>query len=219
MRKVVVGAFVSLDGVIQGPGGPTEDPTGGFALGGWTVPYFDEAVGEAMGAMFHQPFDLLLGRKTYDIFASHWPFVGADDPTGALFDRITKYVATRSPTLTIPWRNTQILAADAVAAVRALKAGTGPDLMTQGSSDFLQTLFASDLVDEVNLLVFPVLLGSGKKIFAGSAAPAAFVLTGSSASASGVVINRYARSGPVATGNFQLDPPTETELERRDRLS
>jgi dihydrofolate reductase len=217
MRKLVVGAFVSLDGVMQGPGGPTEDPTGGFAHGGWTVPYFDDAVGEAMGEVFDREFDLLLGRKTYDIFASHWPFVGADDPTGALFDRITKYVATRGPTLRIPWQNTQILGPDAVAAVRALKAGTGPDLMTQGSSDFLQTLFGNDLVDEVNLLVFPVLLGSGKRIFAG-AAPAAFDLVGSIASPSGVIVSRYRRAGPIRTGSFQLDPPTAAELERRQEL-
>jgi dihydrofolate reductase len=219
MRKVVVGAFVSLDGVMQSPGGPAEDPTGGFALGGWTVPYFDEAVGQAMAPMFETPFDLLLGRKTYDIFASHRPFVGAENPIGALFDRITKYVATRSPALSIPWQNSRILAPDAVTAVRALKVGTGPALLNQGSSDFLRTLFAADLVVEINLLVFPVLLGSGKRLFGSDAAPVAFALAGSITSPSGVVINRYVRSGPVATGNFQLDPPTETEMERRRTLS
>ncbi len=218
MRKIVVGAFVSLDGVMQSPGGPAEDPTGGFTAGGWTVPYFDEAVGREMGSMFERPFDLLLGRKTYDIFAAHWPFVGTDNPVGALFDRITKYVATRSPALASPWQNTEILGRDVVAAVRALKAGTGPDLLTQGSSDFLQTLSASDLVDELNLIVFPVVLGSVKRLFADGAAPAALALAGSTASPSGVVINRYARAGPIATGNFQLEPPTEAELERRRTL-
>jgi dihydrofolate reductase len=219
MRKIIVGAFVSLDGVMQSPGGPAEDPTGGFTLGGWTVPWFDDVVGEEMGAMFERPFDLLLGRKTYDIFAAHWPFVGADNPIGPLFDRITKYVATRSPSLAIPWQNSEILGPDAVAAARELKAGTGPDLLTQGSSDFLQSLFASDLVDEINLIIFPVLIGSGKRLFGGGAAPSAFTLTGSTASPSGVVVNRYARAGAVATGNFQLDPPTEAELERRRTLS
>jgi dihydrofolate reductase len=218
MRRIVVGAFVSLDGIMQSPGGPREDPTGNFALGGWTVPHFDEVVGEAMGETFDRPFDLLLGRKTYDIFASHWPFVGADDPIGTLFDRITKYVATRSPTLAIPWRNTEILGPDAVAAVRALKAGTGPDLLTQGSSDFLQTLFASDLVDELGLIIFPVVLGHGKRLFGDTAAPSTFSLVRSIASPSGVVMNRYARAGVVSTGNFQLEPPTEAELERRRTL-
>lgn len=219
MRKIVVGAFVSLDGVMQSPGGPAEDPTGGFTLGGWNAPLFDDVVGREMGTMFERPFDLLLGRKTYDIFASHWPFVGADHPIGALFDRITKYVATRSPTLGIPWQNTEILRPDAVTAVHALKAGTGPDLLTQGSTDFLRTLFASDLVDELNLITFPVVLGGGKKLFVDGAAPAAFTLNGSVASPSGVVISRYARAGAVATGNFQLEPPTDAELERRRTLS
>jgi dihydrofolate reductase len=214
MRRIVVGAFVSLDGIMQAPGGPAEDPTGGFALGGWTVPYFDDAVGQAMGEMFARPFDLLLGRKTYDIFASHWPFVG----TGALFDRITKYVATRSPTLSIPWQNSRILGPDAAAAVRALKAETGPDLMTQGSSDFLQTLFENDLVDEINLLTFPVMLGAGKRLFAGGAAAGAFDLTSSIVSPSGVAVSRYSRAGAIVTGNFQLEPPTEAELERRKTL-
>jgi dihydrofolate reductase len=219
MRKIIVGAFVSLDGVMQSPGGPAEDPTGGFTLGGWNAPHFDDVVGQEMGTMFERPFDLLLGRKTYDIFAAHWPFVGPDDPIGALFDRITKYVATRSSTLTFPWQNTEILGPDAIAAVRALKAGTGPDLLTQGSTDFLSTLFASDLVDELNLITFPVVLGGGKKLFADDAAPAAFTLSRSIASPSGVVISRYARAGAVPTGNFQLEPPTEAELERRRRLS
>lgn len=219
MRKVIVNAFVSLDGIMQSPGGPAEDPTGGFALGGWTVSYFDDVVGREMDAMFDRPFDLLLGRKTYEIFASHWPFVGSDNPVGALFNRVTKYVATRSPTLRVPWQNSQILGPDAVAAVRELRASTGPDLLTQGSSDFLHALFASELVDEINLLIFPVLIGRGKRLFGGGLAPAAFALAGSIASPSGVVVNRYARSGPIVTGNFQLDPPTEAELERRRRLS
>ena len=150
MRKIIVGASVSLDGVMQSPGGPAEDPTGGFALGGWVVPYFDETLGKAVGEMMAAPFDLLLGRKTYDIFAAHWPHVEAGNPIGALFDRITKYVATRDPSLPVRWQNTELLAPDALAAVRRVKAGTGPDLVTQGSSDFLQTLFAGDLVDEIS---------------------------------------------------------------------
>ena len=109
MRKIMVGAMTSLDGVMQAPGGPQEDPTGDFRYGGWVAPYFDAVLGEAVGEMFAQPFDLLLGRKTYDIFAAHWPFVGADDPIGPLFDRVTKYVATRNPNLQLGWQNSQSL--------------------------------------------------------------------------------------------------------------
>jgi dihydrofolate reductase len=219
MRKIIVGASVSLDGVMQSPGGPAEDPTGGFALGGWVVPYFDETLGKAVGEMMAAPFDLLLGRKTYDIFAAHWPHVEAGNPIGALFDRITKYVATRDPSLPVRWQNTELLAPDALAAVRRVKAGTGPDLVTQGSSDFLRSLFASDLIDEISLQIFPVVLGAGKRLFPDDAAAAAFTLISSTATPTGVVLSRYARAGAVATGNFQLEPPTEAELERRRTLS
>ena len=219
MRKIIVGASVSLDGVMQSPGGPAEDPTGGFALGGWVVPYFDETLGKAVGELMAAPFDLLLGRKTYDIFAAHWPHVEAGNPIGALFDRITKYVATRDPSLPVRWQNTELLAPDALAAVRRVKAGTGPDLVTQGSSDFLRSLFASDLIDEISLQIFPVVLGAGKRLFPDDAAAAAFTLISSTATPTGVVLSRYARAGAVATGNFQLEPPTEAELERRRTLS
>jgi dihydrofolate reductase len=219
MRKIIVGAFVSLDGVMQGPGGPNEDPTGGFTHGGWNVPYFDETLGAAVDGLFDKPFDLLLGRKTYDIFAAHWPFVGPDDLIGPVFDRITKYVATGNPAFSTSWQNTEVLRPDAVAAVRKLKAGTGPDLLTQGSTDLLRSLFETDLVDELVLMIFPVVLGSGKKLFADGAAAGAFRLESSTVSGSGVTVNRYTRSGPVRTGNFQLEPPTEAELERRRQLS
>jgi dihydrofolate reductase len=219
MRKIIAGAFVSLDGVMQAPGGPDEDPTGGFKHGGWVVPYFDETMGEAVGEMFAKPFDLLLGRKTYDIFAAHWPHVGADDPIGPLFDRITKYVATRNPRLKLGWQNSQRLGTDAVAAVRTLKGEDGPDLLTQGSTELLQTLFRHDLVDEIMVSIFPVVLGEGKKLFGQGAAPTALKLVGSKVSGTGVVINRYVRGGQVATGSFAREPPTEAELERRRTLS
>ncbi len=169
MRKVLVAAFVSLDGVMQAPGGPAEDPTGGFRFGGWTAPYFDDSLGGAMGEMFSRPFDLLLGRKTYEIFAGHWPY--AHDEIGALFGAATKYVATRNPDFEMTWENSVSLGADPVAAIRELKAGDGPDLLTQGSADFLQTVFANDLADEVQTLTFPVVLGGGNRLFQGAAAP------------------------------------------------
>src|SRR5690606_8840660 len=151
MRKVIVGAFISLDGVMQAPGGPDEDPVGGFRYGGWAAPYFDATLEESVGELFEKPFDLLLGRKTYDIFAAHWPYAGADDPIGPLFDRINKYVATRNPAFRTTWQNSHVLGPDALAAVKALKSEDGPDLLTQGSTDFLKTLFENDLVDEINL--------------------------------------------------------------------
>ena len=163
MRKIIVGAFVSLDGIMQAPGGPEEDPIGGFRFGGWVAPFFDEKMGESVGETFSRPFDLLLGRKTYDIFAAHWPYAGADDPIGPLFDRINKYVATRNPAFAPTWQNSHVLGSDTIAAVRALKAGEGPDLLTQGSTEFLKALFENDLVDEIHVSIFPVILGKGKR--------------------------------------------------------
>lgn len=218
MRKVIVGAFVSLDGVMQAPGGPEEDPIGGFQYGGWVAPYFDETMGEAVGAMFAKPFDLLLGRKTYDIFAAHWPYVGADDPIGPLFDRITKFVATGNANLKLEWQNSQTLGSDVVATIETLKEGDGPDLFTQGSSDFLQTLFKNDLVDEINVSIFPLVLGNGKKLFGEGTTARALKLVNSKTLAGGVTINRYIRGGKVLTGSFEFERPTEAELERRRNL-
>ncbi|WEX76143.1 dihydrofolate reductase family protein [Sinorhizobium numidicum] len=219
MRKIIVGAFVSLDGVMQAPGGPQEDPTGGFEYGGWVAPYFDETMGEAVGEMFAKPFDLLLGRKTYDIFAAHWPYVGADDPIGPLFDRITKYVATRNPELKLDWQNSQTLGSDVLATLRELKSEDGPDLLTQGSTDFLQTLLSNDLVDEMNISLFPLVLGKGKKLFGSGTVPTALKLVSSKVSTSGVTVNKYVRGGPVVTGSFEFEQPTEAELERRRKLT
>jgi len=215
MRKVIVSAFVSLDGVMQAPGGPQEDTAGGFKLGGWTFPYFDESLGGVMGEMFTRRFDLLLGRRTYDIFAAHWPHVGEGDPIGALFGGVTKFVATRNPDLKFEWANSRSLGSDAVAEVKRLKTEDGPDLLTQGSSDFIQTLFRHDLVDELTVLTFPVLLGGGKKLFRDGAEPRAFILTSSLVSGTGVMVGKYAKAGAVATGSFQLDPPTAEEQARR----
>jgi dihydrofolate reductase len=219
MRKVIVGAFVSLDGIMQAPGGPHEDPIGGFEYGGWAFPYFDDSMGESVSEMFAKPFDLLLGRKAYDIFAAHWPYVGADDPIGPLFDRITKYVATRNPDLKLSWQNSQTLGTDVVAAVKKLKGEDGPDLLTQGSTDFLQTLFRNDLVDELYISFFPIVLGKGKRLFGDGAFPAAFKLVGSKVSGSGVTVNKYIRAGEIVTGSFEFEQPTEAELARRGNLS
>ncbi|OJT19770.1 dihydrofolate reductase [Archangium sp. Cb G35] len=228
MRRVVAGAFVSLDGVMQAPGGPEEDPTGGFKFGGWVVPYWDDAIDASLGEGFSQPFDLLLGRRTYDIFAAHWPYIETD-PTKSTFDagnaqvaetfnRVTKYVATHSPE-TLTWKNTQWLGKDVADAVHALKKQEGPVLLVQGSSELLQTLLAHQLVDELRLLIYPVLLGRGKRLFGPGIAPGALKLTRSAVAPTGVVIATYERAGEVKSGSFALDKPTEAELARRKTLT
>ncbi len=219
MRSIVVSTFTSLDGVMQAPGGPQEDPTGGFAFGGWTFPHFDAALGGAMGEIFGRPFDLLLGRKTYDIFAAHWPHVtDPNDPIAGLFNKVTKYVASRSqPKLS--WQNSQWLGEDTVASLKKLKGRDGPDLLVQGSSDFLQTLWRHGLVGELCVLIFPVVLGNGKRLFGSGAMPSGLKLIKARSSPTGVIVASYAPDGAVKTGSFQLAEPTAAELERRRNLT
>jgi dihydrofolate reductase len=219
MRKILVATFISLDGVMQAPGGPQEDPTGGFAFGGWTAPHFDAELGAAMGEIFGRPFDLLLGRKTYEIFAAHWPFVtDANDPIAGLFNRVTKFVASRSrPTLA--WQNSRLLGDDVVASLKEIKCGDGPDLLVQGSGDFLQTLWRRGLVDELSVLIFPVLLGAGKRLFGSGATPAGLRLVKSRAFPTGAIVASYVPDGAVKTGDFQLAAPSAAELERRRKLT
>jgi dihydrofolate reductase len=219
MRKIIVASFTSLDGVMQAPGGPNEDPTGGFTFGGWVAPHFDDALGAAMGEIFGRPFDLLLGRKTYDIFAAHWPYVvDPNDPIAGAFNRVTKYVASRSsPTLT--WQNSQLLGNDIVASLKKLKSEDGPDLLVQGSSDLLQTLWKNGLVDEFSLLIFPVLLGQGKRLFGDGTTPAGLTLVKTRSFPTGVIAATYRPDGAVTTGDFQLAEPSEAEMERRRKLT
>lgn len=216
MRKVIAATFVSLDGVMQAPGGPEEDTAGGFEFGGWTFHHWDEVMGEAMGATFNAPFDLLLGRKTYDIFAAHWPHI-ENDPIAESFNAVTKYVATRSDR-PLTWKNSVALR-DAATDVARLKQQDGPTLLIQGSSDLIQTLLANDLIDEFRLLVFPVVLGGGKKLFGHGALPIGLKLVESKASTTGVVMSTYVRAGEVTTGSFAMEQPSEAELERRARVA
>ena len=217
MRKVVAAAFVSLDGVMQAPGGPPEDPTGGFTHGGWTVPYWDEPMGQFMGEMFSGPFNLLLGRKTYEIFAAHWPFVDEGDPIGEVFNAVTKYVATSS-TAPLTWTNSIALRGDVAAEIARLKQEDGPRLLTQGSSVLLQTLLAHDLIDEFRLLTFPLLLGPGKRMFGPGTKSGALKLATSAVSTTGVIMSVYDRAGAVRTGSFELPQPSEAEIARRERM-
>jgi dihydrofolate reductase len=216
VRRVVCAAFVSLDGIMQAPGGPEEDPTGGFAHGGWTFPHWDEVMGAAMGESFGRPFDLLLGRKTWEIFAAHWPYT--EEPPAELFNAVTKYVATSSAQ-PLAWENSVRLEGDVPAAVARLKQGDGPDLLTQGSSVLVQSLLAAGLVDELNLLIFPVLLGRGKTLFGAATQPGELSLVSSQTSTTGVIIARYRPAGPVRTGSFQLAEPSAAEQARRARMA
>ena len=200
MRKVIGSAFVSLDGVMQAPGGPEEDQTSGFELGGWVWPYFDETVDGMMEEILGASYDLLLGRKTYDIFASYWP--GITDPNdpnigiARAFNGATKYVASRG-TPALPWANSVQLGPDLVRSLKALKAGDGPPLFIQGSSNLLQSLWGEDIIDEFTTLTFPVVLGKGKRLFEAGAAPGALKVVRSKTSPSGVVVATYAPDGAV----------------------
>lgn len=203
MRTLTVNTFLSLDGVMQAPGGPEEDGEGGFAHGGWSVTYWDQAMGELMDEVMGQPFDLVLGRRTYDIFAAHWPRV-SDEDGGKPLNDATKYVASRGrPTL--DWARSELIEGDAAAGVAALKQGDGPELQVHGSADLLQTLIRHGLVDRYRLWVFPVLLGRGKRLFADGTVPAGLRLVGSTVSTTGVMVGTYEPAGDIPIGSFALD--------------
>lgn len=215
MRNVVAATFLSLDGVMQAPGGPEEDTAGGFSHGGWTFHYWDEPMGEAMDKAFAEEFDLLLGRRTYDIFAAHWPHAG-DDPVATKFNACTKYVATSAPK-TLNWQNSVALRGEIAAEVAALKRQSGPKLLLQGSSELIQLLLAKDLIDEFNLMIFPVVLGAGKRLFGEGTLPGAFNLVESRVSSTGVIMATYRRAGAVTTGSFALETRSEDEIARHEK--
>jgi dihydrofolate reductase len=217
MRKIIAATFVSLDGVMQAPGGPEEDPTGGFAYGGWSFHYWDDAMMEIMGKSMSDPFDLLLGRKTYEVFAAHWPYIQGD-PIADKFNAIAKYVATRSDDVEFSWKGTVAIRGDAAAGIAKLKRDEGPDLLIQGSSELIQTLLANGLIDEFRIWTFPLVLGSGKRLFGEGATAAAMKLVDSRTSTTGVTINSYVPAGNVKPGSFALAEPTEAELARREKM-
>ena len=208
MRKLIVLTFMTLDGVMQAPGGPGEDESGGFKYGGWSVGYWDDELGRAMSEQMSRPFDLLLGRRTYDIFAAHWPRVPADDPAGQVINRATKYVVTHRP-VTTDWKTTVPITGDVVARIAALKQENGPELQVHGSSDLIQTLLKNDLIDELWLKIYPVTVGSGKRLFGEGTVPAGFAVTGGTVSPSGVLIASYRRAGDIKLGSFELAPANE----------
>ena len=203
MRKLIVSTFLTLDGVMQAPGGPGEDDDLGFAHGGWSVTYWDERMGEVMDAAMSVPFDLVLGRRTYDIFAAHWPH--APEEEGAkLFNDAKKYVASRSQP-TLEWSNSVPIEGDVAEGIAALKKEDGPELQVHGSGNLIQTLLRHDLVDTFRLWVFPLVIGSGKRLFGEGTIPAGLRLVDSKVSTTGVVIGTYEPAGEIVTGSFALD--------------
>jgi dihydrofolate reductase len=218
MRKIIVGAFVSLDGVMQAPGGPTEDPTKGFKFGGWFVPFFDQEFGEEVERMFAEKYDLLLGRKTYEIFAAHWPYAegGPNDDIAKQFKTINKYAVSRSGDVDTSWQGSVLLRD--IADVKRLRQEDGPNLITQGSTELVHALLANDLVDEIKTFTVPVVLGGGKKLFADGSAPHSYKLTGSRISSTGIVIAHYQRSGDINIGDTALAESSKAEEARQLRM-
>jgi dihydrofolate reductase len=217
MRKITGAVFVSLDGVMQAPGGPDEDPTGGFTLGGWLSQYFDEAVGKRVDTLFAGDFDLLLGRRTYDIFAAHWPFVeGEDKALGEKFDRAAKYVLTKGDG-PLNWANTHRLAT--VDDLAEEKHRPGPDLIIQGSGTLYPQLLNRGLLDELVLMTFPVILGSGKRLFGDGTLPQSMRMREHEVTSGGNIIASYKPNGEVTPGSFVTITPSAAELARRARIA
>ena len=213
MSKLTFSTFLTLDGVMQAPGGPDEDRSGGFSHGGWSVGYWDGPMGEAMGEFMGRPFQMLLGRKTYEIFAAHWPHsteAGAD-----VLNAARKHVASRT-LQSVDWNNSTLIKGDVAKYVADLKKASGPEIQVHGSGDLIQTLLRNDLVDEMHLWTFPVVLGTGKRLFADGAIPAGLEAVDIKTSGTGVVMATYRRAGEIKYGSFANPEPSEAEMERRE---
>ncbi|MGH3100136.1 MAG: dihydrofolate reductase family protein [Thermoleophilia bacterium] len=216
MRNLVVGTFVTLDGVMQAPGGPEEDPSGGFEQGGWVFPLADADMGAFVDGVFARADAFLLGRRTYEIFAAHWPY--DEGPIADHLNSTRKHVA--STTLErLEWSNSTLIEGDVAAYVADLKRQDGPEIQVHGSPGLIQTLLRHDLIDELRLWVFPVVLGYGKRLFGDGAVPAGLRLVGSKATKTGVTINTYEPAGDIRYGSMEFEEPTEAEIERRRRLT
>lgn len=217
MRKIIGAAFLSLDGVMQGPGGPAEDPTGGFTHSGWLPPVGDDAIDRKIGELFGRPFDLLLGRRTYEIFAAYWPY--ASDEMASIrdpFNACTKYVLTHRDRL-LEWENSERLAA--VEAVHEIKQGDGPDLVIQGSSTLYPQLLEAGLLDELTLMISPVVLSEGKRLFGDGTPPRTLKMTEHYVSDAGTIVATYQPAGPVKIGTYVTEQPSEREKERQAAMA
>lgn len=211
MRELIVSAFLTLDGVMQAPGGPEEDPSGGFEHGGWSFAYWDEQMRQMLGDSPSAPYELVLGRKTYEMFAAHWPY--SDEPVAELLNTAVKHVVTTTRG-ELEWENSTLLVGELPESVRALKQQDGPELQVRGSADLIQTLLEHGLVDEFRLWIFPLVLGKGKRLFDRGTMPAGLELVRSQVTSSGVIMATY-RSGELKGGSFLPDTPSEAELARR----
>ena len=214
MRKLVVNTFMSLDGVMQSPGGPDEDPTGGFAYGGWGANYFDDEMMERVSES--GPYELLLGRGTYEIFAAHWPY--DEGPIADQLNSTRKHVASRTLDR-VDWNNSTLITGGVAEYVAELKRQDGPEIQVHGSVGLIQTLLEHDLIDAYRLWIFPLVLGKGKRFFGAGTIPGGMKLVDSAVSKTGVTINTYERAGDIDLGSFEFDEPTEAEMERRKRLA
>jgi dihydrofolate reductase len=212
--KLVVGTFLTLDGVMQAPGAPEEDQRGGFEHGGWLVPFFDDMMGEVMVDWIRKADGLLLGRRTYEIFAAHWPYVTGDDPIAVKFNSVRKHIVSRTLDR-VEWNNSTLVKGDVVEAIRRLKGEPGSELQVHGSGELIQTLLKDHLIDEFRLWIFPVLLGTGKRLFAAGTVPARLELVETKTSSTGVVLQVHRFAGRVEHGSFALEEPTPAELQRR----
>lgn len=218
MRRLISSTFTSLDGIMQAPGGPEEDPTGGFTLGGWMFNYSDDAMDLSAAGFDGKDRELVLGRGTYEIFEAYWPYQSDDNPIAKTFNATKKYVASRTLTM-VNWNNSTLLHGDVVSAIVALKAQQGPDLQIIGSGNLIQTLQAASLIDEYNVWTFPVVLGSGKRLFTETAKPSALRLVRSQVSSTGVVMTTYVPNGDIRPDSFPSVEPSEKELARRKRMA
>lgn len=215
MRKIIVTTFLSMDGVLQSPGGPEEDTTNGFKWGGWIAPHSDEQTMQSLSALMQSPFDLLLGRRTYEIFAAYWPYI-KDHPVADKFNAINKYVVS-GHTPELSWQNSTLITGDVVKGLRELKKQDGPDLLVHGSSVLVQTLLANGLADQLYLWTYPVTIGKGKRLFADGTQPGNWKLVESQISTTGVVIARYVPDSDIRLATAGPDNPSEAELKRRKR--
>jgi len=217
MRRLIVSAFASLDGIVQAPGGPDEDTTGGFAFGGWTFNYWDEGMDVSAAGLDGKDRELVLGRRTYEIFEAYWPYQPKNHPIAKTLNAARKHVASRTLT-TLRWNNSTLLKGDVVSAISALKAQPGLDLQVIGSGNLIQTLQSASLIDEYNVLTFPLVLGRGKRLFSDAVKPSALRLVRSQVSTTDVVMSTYVPGGEMKAGTFANEKPSQEELARRKKM-
>lgn len=216
MRKIIVATFMTMDGVMQAPGGPDEDPSNGFKWGGWQFQYGDEQVNDTLSNIFSTPFDLLLGRRTYEIFSAYWPY--QNDAIAEVFNRINKYVVATTP-IDLSWKKSILIDKDVVNELKKLKKGDGPDLLVHGSSRLVQTLLSNHLIDVLHTWIYPITLGTGKKLFQEGTQAQQWKMTNSVVSPTGIIIASYVPDGEVKKGSYVPDKPSKAELARREKWS